>query len=65
MEAMTCAAEAIGTFAGHSGAVLVVALGSQRFLDHAQAEQKAEVEPDRVADELGRKAVAGVRRLGG
>ena len=41
------------------------AAGGQHLLDHAQAEREAEVEPDRVADDLGRKAVAGVRQLGG
>ena len=32
----------------------------QHLLDHAQAEGEAEVQPHRVADDLGRKAVAGV-----
>src|SRR3954471_24122072 len=31
----------------------------------AQAQRKAEVEPDRVADDLGREAIAGVARDGG
>src|SRR4051794_25656853 len=32
----------------------------QRLLDHPQAEREAEVEPDGVADDLRREAVAGV-----
>src|SRR3954453_13545419 len=32
----------------------------QHLLDHAQAEREAEVQPNRVADDLGRKAVASV-----
>ena len=36
------------------------AAGGQHFLDHTQAERKAEIQPDRVADHLGWKAVAGV-----
>src|SRR3954463_2230796 len=31
---------------------------SQHLLDHAQAEREAKVEPDSVADDLGRKPVA-------
>ena len=37
---------------------------AQHLFDHAQAERKAEVEPDGVADDLARKAVAGVGGLG-
>ena len=36
------------------------AAGGQHLLDHAQAEREAEVQPNRVADDLGRKAVASV-----
>src|SRR4051794_11839228 len=36
----------------------------QHLFDHAQAQGKAEVEPDGVADDLARKAVAGVGGLG-
>ena len=32
----------------------------QHLLDHAQAEREAEVQPNGVADDLGRKAVAGI-----
>jgi hypothetical protein len=32
----------------------------QHLLDHAQAEREAEIQPDRVADDLGWKAMAGV-----
>src|SRR3954453_17635776 len=35
------------------------------LLHHAQAQRKAEVEPNGVADDLARKAIAGVGRLGG
>src|SRR4051794_6157580 len=38
------------------------AAGGQHLLDHAPAEREAEVEPDRVADDLGREPVAGVGR---
>src|SRR5207245_4441188 len=41
------------------------AAGGGQLLDHPQGEREAEVEPDRVADDLGREAVAGVRRSGG
>src|SRR4051794_30430572 len=41
------------------------AAGGQQLLDHPQGEREAEVEPDRVADDLGREAVAGVGRSGG
>src|SRR3982751_226845 len=43
----------------------VDAAGGQHLLHHAQAQGKAEVEPDRVADDLAWKAVAGIRGLGG
>ena len=36
------------------------AMRGQRFIRHAQAEREAEVEPDGVADDLGRTAIAGV-----
>jgi Domain of unknown function (DUF6398) len=36
------------------------AAGGQHLLDHAQAEREAEVQPNGVADDLGRKAVASV-----
>src|SRR3954463_1717166 len=42
----------------------VDAAGGQHLFDHAQAQRKAEVEPDGVADDLARKAVAGVGGLG-
>src|SRR3954454_7497679 len=41
------------------------AAGRQHLFHHAQAQRKAEVEPDGVADDLARKAVAGVGGLGG
>src|SRR3954453_15668636 len=41
------------------------AASGQHLLDHPQGEREAEVEPDRVADDLGREAVAGVGRSGG
>src|SRR3954466_14907745 len=41
------------------------AAGGQHLFDHAQAQGKAEVEPDGVADDLAWKAVAGVGGLGG
>ena len=37
---------------------------SQHLLDHAQAEREAEILPNRVADDLGRKPVAGVAGRG-
>src|SRR3954447_8047041 len=43
----------------------VDAAGRQHLFDHAQAQRKAEVEPDRVADDLAWKAVASVGGLGG
>src|SRR3954468_11973375 len=42
----------------------VDAAGRQHLLDHAQAERKVEIEPHGVADDLARKAVAGVGGLG-
>ena len=39
------------------------AASGQHLLDHPQAQREAEVEPDRVADDLGREAVAGVGGL--
>src|SRR5829696_192034 len=42
----------------------VEAAGGQHLFDHAQAQGKAEVEPDRVADDLAWKAVAGIGGLG-
>src|SRR4051812_13541872 len=42
----------------------VDAAGGQHLFDHAQAQGKAEVEPHGVADDLARKAVAGVGGLG-
>src|SRR4051794_9946227 len=41
------------------------AAGGEQLLDHPQGEREAEVEPDRVTDDLGREAVAGVGRSGG
>src|SRR4051794_13891617 len=35
------------------------------FRAYLQAQREAEVEPDRVADDLGREAIAGVARDGG
>src|SRR3954463_2397573 len=42
----------------------VDAAGRQPLFAHAQAQREAEVEPDGVADDLARKAVAGVGGLG-
>jgi hypothetical protein len=42
-------------FHGH-----VVAAGGHHLFDHAQAERKAEVEPNGVADDFARKAIAGI-----
>src|SRR3954453_720581 len=42
----------------------VNAAGRQHLFDHAQAQGEAEIEPDGVADDLARKAVAGVGGLG-
>jgi hypothetical protein len=41
------------------------AAGGEDFIDVAQAEWKAEIEPDGMADDLGRKAIAGVAGRGG
>jgi hypothetical protein len=41
------------------------AAGGQHPLDHAQAEREPEVQPDRVADDLGRETMAGVAGAGG
>ena len=41
------------------------AAGRQQLLDQAQPEREAEIEPDGVADDLGREAVAGVAGTGG
>src|SRR3982751_4020252 len=43
----------------------VDAAGGQHLFHHAQAQRKAEVEPNGVADDFARKAVAGVGGLGG
>src|SRR4051794_728870 len=43
----------------------VDAAGGQHLFHHAQAQRKAEVQPHGVADNLARKAVAGVGGLGG
>src|SRR4051812_12683686 len=42
----------------------VDAAGGQHLFDHAQAQREAEVEPHGVADDLARKAIAGVGGLG-
>src|ERR1051325_833219 len=36
------------------------AAGGQHLLDHAQAERESEIQPNRIADDLGWKPVAGV-----
>jgi len=41
------------------------AAGGEDLIDVAQAQGKAEVEPDRVADDLGWKAIAGIAGKGG
>jgi len=41
------------------------AAGGEDLIDVAQAEWKAEIEPDGMADDLGRKAIAGVAGRGG
>ena len=38
------------------------ASGGEHLLDHAQAQGKPEVEPDGMADQFNRKAVAGIAR---
>lgn len=35
----------------------------QHILDHPQAEGKAEIEPHGVGDDLGRKAMAAIKRI--
>ena len=37
----------------------------QHLLDHTQAEREAEIQPDGVADDLGREAVAGIAGANG
>ena len=39
--------------------------GRQHLLDHAQAQRKPEIEPNRVDDHLRRKAVAAIERITG
>src|SRR5437762_5621239 len=39
------------------------AAGGQHLLDHAQAQRKPKIQPDRVADDLSRVAMAGVNRV--
>jgi hypothetical protein len=41
------------------------ATGGKDLVDMAQAQREPEIEPDGVADDLGREPVAGVGRLGG
>jgi hypothetical protein len=41
------------------------AAGRQHVLDHAQAERKAKVQPHRVRDDLGGKAVTTIKRITG
>src|SRR5829696_8109313 len=41
------------------------AAGRQKLIHHAQAQGEAEGEPDRVADDLGREAIASVVGAGG
>ena len=41
------------------------AAGGEDFIDVAQAEWKAEIEPDGMADDLSREAIAGVTGRGG
>src|SRR3954471_2207522 len=43
----------------------VDAAGGQHLFHHTKAQGKAKVEPDRVADDLGGKAIAGIGGLGG
>src|SRR3954471_555031 len=59
--------EALAELAGplaHGLVAHVDAAGGQHLFHHAQAQRKAKVEPDGVADDLGWKAVAGVGGLG-
>jgi hypothetical protein len=37
--------------------------GSEHFLDHPQAERKSEIEPNRVRDHLGGKAMPAIERI--
>ncbi len=46
-------------------ASVVDASRSQHLPDHAKAEGKPEVQPDSMADDFGREAVAGVARMMG
>ena len=39
------------------------AAGGQHLLDHAQAQREPKIQPDRVADDLSRVAMAGVNRV--
>jgi hypothetical protein len=39
------------------------ASGGEHLLDHAQAQGKSEIEPDGVADQFSREAVAGITRM--
>ena len=39
--------------------------GSEHLLDHPEAERKPKVQPDGMADNLSRKAVAGITRMTG
>jgi hypothetical protein len=39
------------------------AAGGQHLLDHAQAQREPKIEPYRIADDLGRVAIAGVNRV--
>src|SRR3954469_1862229 len=41
------------------------AASGQHLLDYAQAEREPEIQPDCVADDLGREAVAGIRGASG
>jgi hypothetical protein len=39
------------------------AAGSEHFLDHPQAERKSEIEPNRVRNHLGGKAMPAIERI--
>jgi len=41
----------------------VNAMGGEHFLDHAQAERKSEIEPNRVRNHLGGKAMPAIERI--
>ena len=41
------------------------AAGRQHLFDHAQAQREPEIQPDRIADELGGVAIASVKRVSG